>query len=144
MTKIRTNVITLFTCLLFVSNSYAGAAICIAKAKTPKNNRTDVEYFTRWSGTANGYKASKAARKDYKEKYSGTPSCRNTAKLMNGYFVVIQNTRKNYAGEQSTTYAFGFGESRGAAEQDAVEELGRRNWSWKKREGYTVSDVQKF
>ena len=134
-----------FVASLFITpHAQAGAAICIAKQKTPKNNQTDVQYFTRWSSNVNGYKAEKAARDDYKEEYSGTPSCRNTGNLMNGYFVVIKNVRKNYAGERRVTYAFGYGESRGEAEQDAVDELGRRNWSWKKSEGYAIEDVQEF
>jgi hypothetical protein len=126
------------------SNAHAGAAVCIAKQDTPRHNQTDVEYFARWGGNVDGYKADHAARGDYKQKYSRTPTCRNTGRQMNGYFVVIKNVRQNYAHETTVTYAFGYGRSRGEAEHDAVEEMGRRNWSWKKSEGYTVDMARQF
>lgn len=122
----------------------AGAAICIAKAKTAKNNQTDVEYFLRWGAGVKGLQAQSSARQDFKARYSSTPSCRHSGALINGHLLVIKNVRKNYAGETVATYAFGFGATPGDAEQDAVRELGRRNWNWKKNEGYQVVESQTF
>jgi hypothetical protein len=133
-----------FVATLIASETYAGAAKCVAREKTPKNNRTDTEYFSRWDSNEDGHHSESAARNDYKEKYSDAPNCRNTRKLINGYFVVIKASRNNYAGELKITYAFGYGSSRAMADEDAIKELRRRDWGWKKKHGYTVDEVQKF
>ena len=127
------------------SNAHAGAAMCVATEKTPKKNVTDVQYFTRWNSSDNGYKVEKRAREDYKRRYSrGYPACRSTGRIMHGHFVVLKNTMRNYAKELKTTYAFGYGDSPREAEHDAVREMRRRNWSWKKQDGYRIVDSRRF
>lgn len=140
----RISAITMLVLLMITADVHAGAVICIAKEDLPSGSDTDVEYFLRWGSEVTGYQASVAAREDHDEEYSGMPSCRNTGNMINGYFVVIKNVMRNYAGEMKTTFAFGYGTSYQSALRDAEEEMGRRNWSWKSSDGYSVDYSKEF
>lgn len=142
-------------CLLLLSSAdsarAAGVALCIAYADNSAGNSTDVEYFLRYGGGAetDGYDAERAARQDHRAKYGNqTPGCRNSARgfLSGGYYVIIKGGRtRDYAGASINRWALGYGSSRSAALQDAVEELGRRDWSWsRQRHGYSVEDQGTF
>ena len=144
MKKIVTYFITVLMLVLSTSSVYAGAAICIAKKETPRGHETDAEYFIHWDSSNKGYGSEKNVQQAYKSKYNGIPSCRSTGNLINGYFVIISFAGTNYDGEPKLTYAFGYGLSQEEAQQDAIKELGRRNWSWRKSQGYKVEEIQEF
>ncbi len=146
MKKILISITALFIMSLPSVSHANGAAMCVAMEKNSNNVRIDKEYFIRYGGGSDttGYHADTKAREDFREKYSSTPSCRNSArKFMNGgYFVIIESGRKkDYSGAYYNRWGIGFGNTRAEALIDAKKHLSNRDWGWNERKhGYKVDE----
>lgn len=127
-----------------------GAAMCVALKKNSNNVIIDEEYFIRYGGNSSttGYHADTKAREDYRAKYSGTPSCRNSARkfMDGGYYVILKSGRKkDYSGAFYNRWGIGFGNSHNAALIDAKKHLRTRDWGWNEsKHGYKIDDSGKF
>ncbi|MEX0899947.1 MAG: hypothetical protein WD081_04565 [Gammaproteobacteria bacterium] len=130
--------------LMATAPAHAGAAVCYGTEETPQGRDTDAEYFARWSGSGHGRAAERVARQDWAAKYRGNPSCTSSQDLESGYLVIIEAHTRAYTDETVVTMAAGFGRTADEAEDEAVAELGRRNWSWKQRDGYTTIFDKRF
>lgn len=138
------NIIVVAVIFAAATPAHAGAAVCYGTEKTPQGLQTDAEYFARWSGKGHGRGAERAAREDWAAKYRGNPGCTSSQDLESGYMVIIEAQTRGYTGEDVVTMAAGFGRSAGEAEDEAVAELGRRNWNWTKRHGYDTIFEKRF
>lgn len=59
--------------------------------------------------------------------------------------MILNTERKDSSGSRKSTWALGYGRNSADALQDAIEEMGRRDWGWsKQKHGYTVSDQGSF
>jgi len=146
MAYVLTALAALFT---FNSSSYArGVALCVEVGNNAKGYKTDVEYFLRWGGDpeTTGRDVQKAARHDQSLEYSGTASCRNNERyfLDGGWFVVIKAERSNRTTGRKSTYALGYGQDHASAVLNAIEELKRRDWSWRREHGYIIDTSKAF
>ncbi len=127
----------------------AGIAIAIAKHSDSDKGR-DLQYYIRYDSTSSGYQMEKQARKDFKNAYKANsskwasyPSTRTSGYLKTGHYTIIRFDEV-VDGVREVTFALGFGATAELAKIEAIKELGRRNWLWNKKKGYTVDRAGKF
>jgi|GEM_PF-1793134 len=146
----RQTLVAILGCsLLWGGDALAGAALCSTLDDADKP-----VFVFHADGFSNGFAADRIARHqlrvlldEQRNKTSSTkpkkryPNCRSSGDHVQGHFAILRYVDDK---QKKETIAFGYGASAADAEKDAVDELGRRNWSWRKRMGYETLQAGTF